>query len=546
MNIYEIGSKLMRTYLVLLSSLIIIVSLGSGCDSTSTPTATVAPDELELTNASITPAMPTDKTEPLADYPPVEGAAPSYRVGVFYYPWYRNLANDGDWSHWGGPEFMPPEDISSDYYPALGPYSSLDPIVVSQHFAWLREAGVGVIISSWWGQGSNEDQAVPILLELGEQYGIKVAFHIEPYPGRTAESIVDDIKYIYAQYGDSPAFFRTAKTSRWNPGNSEKGLFFIWSIGSPDLSGSEPVDPSYWREAIDEIHNLPDGGVVIAHAESSLPVDEGHFDGIYNYSSLYLPEKGGFSWAHGLPPGTWFVPSVIPGLSTIRTGGSEGTIIPRSDGATYNLQWSKALDAGIEPEMVTITSFNEWNKGLQIEPAASGIDNEFGYEYKDYGSVPENWYVISTNEWVHAFLTKSWPLTYQAQIKIATNSDWTTFRMVDGGFWLRPDFTSIHEGATTARIEGDNQLVLIQPLERALEGGSVDITVDILFAGLDQGRALVFEIERGGIGSTTVEILNKERGSPIHVETFLWDGTPGDRNTLTVQILPEVFINATD
>ncbi|MBE9478543.1 MAG: hypothetical protein IMY80_01145 [Chloroflexi bacterium] len=546
MKIYEIGSKLMRTYLVLLSSLIIIVSLGSGCDSTSTPTATVAPDELELTNASITPAMPTDTTDALAGYPPVEGKAPSYRVGVFYYPWYRNLANDGDWSHWGGPEFMPPEDISSDYYPALGPYSSLDPIVVSQHFAWLREAGVGVIISSWWGQGSNEDQAVPILLELGEQYGIKVAFHIESYPGRTAESIVDDIKYIYAQYGDSPAFFRTANTSRWNPGNSEKGLFFIWSIGSPDLSGSEPVDPSYWREAIDEIHNLPDGGLVIAHAESSFPVDEGHFDGIYNYSSLYLPEKGGFSWAHGLPPGTWFVPSVIPGLSTIRTGGSEGTIIPRGDGATYNLQWSKALDAGIEPEMVTITSFNEWNKGLQIEPAASGIDNEFGYEYKDYGSVPENWYVISTNEWVHAFLTKSWPLTYQAQIKIATNSDWTTFRMVDGGFWLRPDFTSIHEGATTARIEGDNRLVLIQPLERALEGGSVDITVDILFAGLDQGRALVFEIERGGIGSTTVEILNKERGSPIHVETFLWDGTPGDRNTLTVQILPEVFINATD
>lgn len=544
MNIFQIGSKLMRTYLVLLSSLIITVSLGSGCASKPTPTATVASDE--LTNASLTPTNPADTNDALTGYPPVEGTAPSYRVGVFYYPWYRDLANDGDWSHWGGPEFMPPEDISSDYYPALGPYSSIDPLVVSQHFAWLREAGVGVIISSWWGQGSNEDQAVPILLELGEQYGIKVAFHIEPYPGRTAESIVDDIKYIYAQYGDSPAFFRTENTSRWSPGDSAEGLFFIWSIGSPDLSDSAPVDPSYWRKAIDEIHNLPDGGVVIAHAESSLPVDEGHFDGIYNYSSLYLPDKGGFSWAHGLPPGTWFVPSVIPGFSTIRTGGSEGTIIPRGDGATYNLQWSKALGAGVEPEMVTITSFNEWHKGLQIEPAASGIDYGFGYEYKDYGSVPGNWYVISTNEWVHAFLTKSWPLTYQAQIKIATNSDWTTFGMVDGGFWLRPDFTSIHEEATTARIERDNRLVLIQPLERALEGRSVDITVNLLFSGLDQGRALVFEIERGGIGSTTVEILNKESGSPILVETFFWDGTPGDRNILTVQILSEVFINATD
>jgi len=89
-----------------------------------------------------------------------------------------------------------------------------------------------VIISSWWGQGSNEDQTVPILLELGEQYGIKVAFHIEPYLGRTAESIVDDIKYIYGQYGDSPAFFQTANTSRWSPGESEKGCFFF---GRSDL-----------------------------------------------------------------------------------------------------------------------------------------------------------------------------------------------------------------------------------------------------------------------------------------------------------------------
>jgi len=239
-------------------------------------------------------------------------------------------------------------------------------------------------------------------------------------------------------------------------------------------------------------------------------------------------------------------PSVIPGFSTIRSGGSEGTIIPRGDGATYNLQWSKALDAGVEPEMVTIASFNEWHKGLQIEPAASGIDNGFGYTYKDYGSVPENWYVISTNEWVHAFLTKSWPQTYQAQIKIATNSDWTTFRMVDGGFWLRPDFEGVNEEATTARIEGDNRLALIQPLERALEGGSVEITVDLLFAGLDPGRALVFEIERGGIGSTTVEILNKESDSPVLVDTFFWDGLPGDRNTLIVQIPSEVFINAKD
>ena len=83
----------------------------------------------------------------------------------------------------------------------LGAYSIADKAVLAQHFAWLREAGIGVIISSWWGQGSREDRAVPLLLEIAEEYGIKVAFHIEPYGGRTANRLLDDVKYIYDRYG---------------------------------------------------------------------------------------------------------------------------------------------------------------------------------------------------------------------------------------------------------------------------------------------------------------------------------------------------------
>jgi hypothetical protein len=89
--------------------------------------------------------------------------------------------------------------------------------------------------------------------------------------------------------------------------------------------------------------------------------------------------------------------------------------------------------------------------------------------------------------------------------------------------------------------------VLIQPFERALEGGSVEINVDILFAGLDQGRALVFEIERGDIGTTKVEFYEYLEDESVLLETFEWDGLSGDgRNAVTVQIPPEVFINAAD
>src|ERR1051325_3627810 len=57
----------------------------------------------------------------------------SYKVAAFYYPWYGNPTTDSQWIHWTQNNHLPPEDIASDYYPALGPYSSNDPEVVSQH-----------------------------------------------------------------------------------------------------------------------------------------------------------------------------------------------------------------------------------------------------------------------------------------------------------------------------------------------------------------------------------------------------------------------------
>ena len=66
------------------------------------------------------------------------GPDPSYKVAAFYYPWYGNPAIDGEWIHWTQNNHMPPDDIASDYYPALGAYSSNDPAVVAQHMEWLQ------------------------------------------------------------------------------------------------------------------------------------------------------------------------------------------------------------------------------------------------------------------------------------------------------------------------------------------------------------------------------------------------------------------------
>ena len=63
-----------------------------------------------------------------------------------------------------------------------------------------------VLVYSWWGRNGREDQLVRRTMDSADRYGIKVAFHIEPYGGRTAASVKNDIIYIYDTYGNHPAF----------------------------------------------------------------------------------------------------------------------------------------------------------------------------------------------------------------------------------------------------------------------------------------------------------------------------------------------------
>ena len=84
----------------------------------------------------------------------------NYNVHIFYYPWYGNPENDGQYLHWNHHyvphwkkmesikwpqgQHRPPEDIAANYYPLLGLYSSGDPQVVEAHMAQIRSTAVGV------------------------------------------------------------------------------------------------------------------------------------------------------------------------------------------------------------------------------------------------------------------------------------------------------------------------------------------------------------------------------------------------------------------
>jgi glycoprotein endo-alpha-1,2-mannosidase len=341
------------------------------------------------------PAPPASTPAPIQAPPAVVGSEPSERVAAFYYPWHGNPETDGKWIHWGEPVLNPPAVISSDFYPQLGLYSSADPAAVAQHMAWLREAGVGVVITSWWGRDSREDRMVPLLLSVAQRYGIKVAFHIEPYQGRNPNRLVADVTYLSDRYGSSPAFFRRTDTTPFSPGSHAKGVYFVWEVGRV---GRREVPPTNWHAALDRIHSLPGGALVIAHSTQSSWVDDGHFDGLYNYATLHLEKEGGFDWARTVPKSALYVPSVIPGFSAVRIKYPPDANVPRNEGATYDDQWERALGTGVEPALVTITSFNEWHEGSMIEPAVAARG------YADFGPLAPDSYLNLTRKWVDVFL----------------------------------------------------------------------------------------------------------------------------------------------
>ncbi|MFF1765662.1 glycoside hydrolase family 99 protein [Streptomyces sp. NPDC058249] len=316
----------------------------------------------------------------------------SSRAHIFYYPWYGSPKVNGAWRHWPQGELTPPDDISSNYYPVLGPYDSGDrPGAADRHMRWLRQAGTGVLVSSWWGQGSYEDRMAPVVLDAAAAAGLQVAWHIEPYAGRDATTVVADIRYLTEHYGDHPAFHRDA----------ERGGRCAYYI----FNSLKTVD---WSP----LHQVDDRAIVMAQTWDLSRI--GDFGGVYTYDAIATANKPdwtevaafcaerGMVWAPSLGPG-YIDDRAVPGNTT--------PTLDRAQGRTYDLEWEYALSAGNAggvPDWVSITSFNEWHEGTQIEPATADTPGNLDYlsyegAYGRTGKGAQTAYLDRTAHWVARF-----------------------------------------------------------------------------------------------------------------------------------------------
>jgi glycoprotein endo-alpha-1,2-mannosidase len=268
---------------------------------------------------------------------PASAQAGMPRSAIFFYPWYSNPRYDGQYAHWTQGGHTPPFDLASQFFPMRGAYSSGDPRVLRAQMADIAAAGVDEVVSSWWGRGSVEDERLPGVIRAAKQRHLQVGVQLEPYAGRTIESVAADLVYLRSL-----------------------GLRDIYIYSTKDYSAAE------WSRVTRE----PMGLRLFGQTNRVGFAARAGFAGFYTYDILLFDgSKFDRFCSQARAMGILCAPSVGPGYeASVATGDSR--VKPRLFGETYDSMWKAALRAGAD--LVTITSYNEWGEGTQIEPAGRG------------------------------------------------------------------------------------------------------------------------------------------------------------------------------
>lgn len=284
---------------------------------------------------------------------------------IFFYPWYSNMRHDGAYAHWTQGGHNPPFDVASQFYPLRGAYSSGDPRVLRAQMHDIAAAGVDEVVSSWWGQGSPEGRRLPAVIRAAKRYHLRVGVQLEPYADRTIASVGADIVNL-----------------------RKLGIRDVYVYRSNDFAAEE-----WWS-----VTRQPNGTRLFAQTGRVGFAARAGFTGFYTYDILvYDGAKFGRMCDQARAAGILCAPSVGPGYeATAATGDTR--VKPRLGGSTYDSMWRAANDA--RADIVTITSYNEWSEGTQIEPAGHGGRYEsYDGAYGLHGRAAARAYITRTKYW---------------------------------------------------------------------------------------------------------------------------------------------------
>ena len=222
-------------------------------------------------------------------------------------------------------------------------------------------------------QGISTDSLILQVMDIAHELGMEVALHLEPYHDRSALSVSDDFAYIIDKFGAHPAHHRTGAGREYSDTRGVPVLYVYDSYRIPVREWQRVLLPMRTRSVRNTGRDVFAIGLWL-EAHDGHQLSEAGFDGGYTYfasegftygsSMRNWRHMADFAAAHHL----LFIPSVGPGYddSKIRPW-NKRTQQHRMGGRYYEDMWSAALGCGAS--IVSITSYNEWGEGTQIEPA---------------------------------------------------------------------------------------------------------------------------------------------------------------------------------
>jgi hypothetical protein len=457
-------------------------------------------------------------------------------------------------------------------------YSAYSPKTILRHFQWMAQYGVdGVMLQRFTSTltvpalGDHDNRVAQNVMNAAQATG-RVFNMMYDITGEDAATFVPrieaDWKYLVdtLKVTQSPQYLHHAG----------KPVLALWGIGFTDRPGTPAQAmellnffehnpdpryqvtllggvPTYWRTLTNDA--LPDPGYANYYCALNVisPWTVGRYASdieIDQYASqVVTPDV-----ARAKQCGAQYMPVVYPGTSFHNSGGTPLNLVPRRGGRFYWRQVYDFLSAGAT--MLYNAMFDEVDEGTAMyKTAATAASQPTGASFvsldSDGEAVPSDWYLRLAGE-ASKLTRHETPLTakmpflsapavgsYPIQIRVATTSDWTNVTLLDGGEFVPMEVTSYSPGISAGWT--GPQFHLNQPPGQ--QGVSIEVVARGYLRNVTAASTLRFRIERGAIGSSTLELAAIVGGNPVVVQTFVWSGNPGGLNPADFTVSAKEFIS---
>jgi len=311
-------------------------------------------------------------------------------VFAHYFTWFSRKDVSGVWEHWNwdGPgTFHNPEniidgheDIAAVDIPLIGAYDSSDPEAHKYHLDLAEAAGIDAFCVDWYGtsmtSNKNRDNIVDknfeIMLQSADTHSVKICICYEEkilFDEKSETQVIttgkNHMEYMAKKYFESPGYWKV----------QGRPVLIIW--------GNNKLTPDAWKQILEEVEQY-NPWIIYSHHDHNpqyveicqgfypwvllgdLNVQRAYLEDFYRTARKYMKEGKSITFGAGVWPG--FDDSGVCGWG----GGTR--IIEDKEDELYDLTWKYALESN--PEWVSITTWNDWNEGSNIEP---GVKNGTKY-----------------------------------------------------------------------------------------------------------------------------------------------------------------------